>query len=85
MSSAIREACRDGSKVFDFGRSELAATGLRAFKNGWGGAEEQLVYATVGTGEQTVSRSVEVVGSLLRRSPAWVTRAVGEVFYRYAT
>ena len=57
MSSAIREACRDGSRIFDFGRSELTATGLRAFKSGWGAAEEPLVYATIGTGEQQRSQA----------------------------
>jgi len=85
MSSAIREACRDGSRIFDFGRSDLTATGLRAFKSSWGAAEEPLVYATIGIGEQAeVSGADGVVGSVLRRTPTWVTRAVGEVLYRYA-
>jgi CelD/BcsL family acetyltransferase involved in cellulose biosynthesis len=85
MSTAIREACRDGSRSFDFGRSELAATGLRAFKSGWGAAEEPLVYATIGAGGKTeVSGADGVIGNVLRRTPTWVTRAVGEVFYRYA-
>jgi CelD/BcsL family acetyltransferase involved in cellulose biosynthesis len=85
MSSAIREACGGGSRTFDFGRSELSATGLRAFKSSWGAAEAPLQYATIGAGEQTeVSGADGVVGSVLRRAPTWVTRAVGEMLYRYA-
>jgi CelD/BcsL family acetyltransferase involved in cellulose biosynthesis len=85
LSSAIRDACRDGSRIFDFGRSESTATGLRAFKSGWGAAEKPLVYATIGPeGHKEAASSDGVVGSVLRRAPTWVTRAVGEVFYRYA-
>jgi CelD/BcsL family acetyltransferase involved in cellulose biosynthesis len=85
MASAIREACVSGSKVFDFGRSDLVATGLRAFKSGWGASEQPLIYATIGAGESTRSPGPEkALGRILRRTPTSITRAVGELFYRYA-
>ena len=74
MSSAIRAACRDGSRIFDFGRSELTATGLRAFEGGGGGGGDR--------GEKIDGAGL--VGSVLTRTPTWVTRAVGEILYRYA-
>lgn len=85
IATAIREACHCGCSRFDFGRSELATEGLRAFKNGFGAAEEPLVYAIVGevaTGRGD-GRGAAIQG-VLRRSPVWATRLVGELFYRYA-
>ena len=48
MWTAIRDACLEGFERFDFGRSELTATGLRQFKSRWGAVERPLVYSTIG-------------------------------------
>ncbi len=85
MSSAIRDACQEGCSSFDFGRSDLSAAGLRAFKSSWGAEEEPLVYSTIGAGDQDdVSSAAGLMGGVLRHTPSWVTRAVGELLYRYA-
>ena len=85
LSIAIRHACEQGFHTFDFGRSELSGTGLRWFKSSWGAVETPLVYATIGAATQSdTAGGAGLAGRVLRRSPAWVTRAVGEAFYRYA-
>jgi CelD/BcsL family acetyltransferase involved in cellulose biosynthesis len=84
--SAIESACDAGFTSFDFGRSELSATGLRAFKSSWGAVETPLVYSTIGEGELgDLSPATEMLGRVLRHSPRWVARASGELLYRYAS
>ena len=39
---AIQTAVREGDVNFDFGRSDLSNSGLRAFKSGWGAREKPL-------------------------------------------
>lgn len=84
--AAIRDACEQGFRRFDFGRSELEAAGLRHFKAGWGAVEEPLVYSAIGGGDDGSSDAATpgIVGRVLRRSPTWVTRATGELLYRFA-
>ena len=87
FATAIRLACEQGYRRFDWGRSDLPDSGLREFKRGWAGVEEPLVYTTLADAEPTPEGSGRVLGAarvLLRRSPAWVCRASGELFYRYA-
>jgi CelD/BcsL family acetyltransferase involved in cellulose biosynthesis len=85
LSFAIRQACEQGFGTFDFGRSDLSGTGLRAFKSSWGAAEVPLVYASIGAGDQRGDAGAAgSIGRVLRRGPTWLTRAVGEAFYRYA-
>jgi CelD/BcsL family acetyltransferase involved in cellulose biosynthesis len=82
---AIQQACEQGFRKLDFGRSEASATGLRAFKSSWGATEAPLICSTIGDGEQSdVSGVAGLAGAFLRRSPTWLTRALGEAFYRYA-
>jgi len=84
--TAIEDACRAGFTSFDFGRSELSAVGLRAFKSSWGAEESPLVYSTIGAGELgDLSPATEKLGGLLRHSPRWAVRAAGELLYRYAS
>ena len=82
---AIRWACEEGFHVFDFGRTEHENAGLRRFKAGWSSAEEELVYSAIGGAGRDVGSSPlrGVVGGAIRHSPLWVTRALGEAFYRY--
>lgn len=82
--SAIREACEQGFETFDFGRSELVAQGLREFKMGWGAVELPLRYSVIGEPAATAAGAPGLLGTVLRRSPVWVTRATGELLYRYA-
>ncbi len=83
--SAIAEACERGFTTFDFGRSELVAGGLRDFKARWGAVEAPLVYSSIGAeGADEGSTTPGRIAGVIRRSPMWVTRATGELFYRFA-
>lgn len=87
---AIRAACDAGQMVFDFGRSDPDADGLRAFKRSWGAEEEPLRYHAIGgeplsaegpASEPSVAR--RLMGATIRRSPPWVCRLSGELLYRF--
>jgi CelD/BcsL family acetyltransferase involved in cellulose biosynthesis len=83
--SAIAESCEEGFTTFDFGRSDLFAQGLREFKTRWGAVERPLVYSSIGQqGLDEARRTPGKVAAVLRRAPTWVTRAAGELLYRYA-
>ncbi len=85
---AIRWSCENGFAAFDFGRSDFDDRGLRNFKSGWGAVEKPLVYATVGSEPPRVGRlmgaGASVLPPLIRRSPLWLCRAIGEATYRHA-
>ena len=82
---AIQWACANGYHTLDFGRTDADAAGLRRFKLGWGCAEAPLLYSVVGGAPPRLdSSSSTTLAPLLRRSPTWVTRVVGELLYKYA-
>jgi CelD/BcsL family acetyltransferase involved in cellulose biosynthesis len=83
---ALRTACEDGYRWFDFGRSDLSDRGLRDFKSGWAAEEQPLLYTTLAerAPEDGSGRGLAAARALLRRSPGWACRAAGELFYRYA-
>jgi CelD/BcsL family acetyltransferase involved in cellulose biosynthesis len=84
--AAIRSACEHGRETFDFGRTELAHKGLLEFKRGWGATEVPMAYSTYGGPERDRSggRKSELLGQVIRRSPPWICRGLGEVLYKYA-
>jgi CelD/BcsL family acetyltransferase involved in cellulose biosynthesis len=84
--SAIRRGCEDGYRSFDFGRTDDEDRSLRAFKDGWGTSEERLVYTVLADREpqRGAGRPLRLCRPVLRRSPAWACRAVGELLYRFA-
>jgi CelD/BcsL family acetyltransferase involved in cellulose biosynthesis len=78
---------QNGFLLLDFGRSDLASDGLRRFKAGWGAQEVPLEYTSSrGSthGSAGEGRLAAGLGAVIRRSPAFVCRAVGELLYRYA-
>jgi CelD/BcsL family acetyltransferase involved in cellulose biosynthesis len=84
---AIRWACENGYSTFDFGRTDRTNDGLSAFKRGWGARESPLEYAAIGqigTGPPGAGRVADLGREVIRRSPAFVCRAVGNALYRYA-
>jgi CelD/BcsL family acetyltransferase involved in cellulose biosynthesis len=83
---AIRQACGRGDRHFDFGRTDLANDGLRAFKSGWAARERPLVYASLERGAAAGSEGLatRAMGIVIRRAPPWVCRATGNTLYRYA-
>jgi CelD/BcsL family acetyltransferase involved in cellulose biosynthesis len=84
--TAIRWGCENGYHTFDFGRTDLADEGLRAFKNGWGTQEESLVYSVIADRPPRLSsgRFKKMLSGIIKRSPPWICRLIGELFYKYA-
>lgn len=82
----IRWGCENGYRLLDFGRTDLDHQGLREFKNGWGTEEQPLIYSAIADSppRKGSGRAGKVIGSVIRRSPPWVCRTIGELFYRYA-
>jgi len=81
---AMRWGGTHGFTSFDWGRTEPRHEGLREFKRGWGAHEEPaantiLADAPIGTGRTAMGR--KFMTGLIRRSPPWVCRAIGELFY----
>jgi CelD/BcsL family acetyltransferase involved in cellulose biosynthesis len=83
----IQQACLQGYRWFDFGRTDADGEGLRAFKRSWGALEEPLVHHGFGGRGRDVTstdgRASRLVGAVIRRAPASVCRASGELFYRF--
>jgi CelD/BcsL family acetyltransferase involved in cellulose biosynthesis len=52
---SIKTACEQGSRWFDFGRSDIGNEGLRTFKLSWGAVEQPLVYETLGATPEPAS------------------------------
>jgi CelD/BcsL family acetyltransferase involved in cellulose biosynthesis len=86
FSTAIRWGCEHGYRVLNFGRTDLADIGLRAFKRSWGAIEEPLVYSTLGEPPRPAHAAalMGLMRPFLRRTPPWVCRVAGELVYRYA-
>ena len=87
FAQAIRDACLEGNHTFDFGRTDFEDQGLRDFKAKWGGVETPLVYSALGDSTRkpaAADDSASLRRAVLRRAPAWVGRAAGELLYRYA-
>lgn len=85
--TATQWGCENGFHTFDLGRSNVEHASLRHFKVGWGAREELLPYSWIGSApERSASRRSEhALGAVIRNSSPWMCRAVGEIFYRYAT
>jgi FemAB-related protein (PEP-CTERM system-associated) len=86
---AIRAACRDGRRFFDFGRS-TRGSGTYHFKRQWGALETPLYwYAMTADGRQAhqtsaaPSRTTSRLADLWRRLPRPVTRRVGPYVRKY--
>jgi lipid II:glycine glycyltransferase (peptidoglycan interpeptide bridge formation enzyme) len=84
---AIRTACEQGYRRFDFGRTDAGQEGLRNFKLSWGAAEDPLVYQTLGAEARpapaTEGMAARMLGPVIRHGPLLLCRAVGETLYRY--
>jgi CelD/BcsL family acetyltransferase involved in cellulose biosynthesis len=78
-------ACAEGYGVYDLGRTDASTEGLRVFKTRMGAMERPLVYTHVG--RRPPKEKGPAVGHVLQRaiskSPTWVCRLLGEVFYRW--
>ena len=83
---AIKEAKRRSFEVFDFGRTELENEGLRKFKLGWGTKEELLYYSfypKAPSNSKFIFVKNNIVAPIIRKSPKFICRLTGELFYKY--
>lgn len=79
---AITAGCEVGDRVFDWGRTDVGHEGLADFKRGWGAEEQTVTYGVLGdasAGGGTPGGGI--VKNVIQKSPAWVSRAVGEALY----
>jgi CelD/BcsL family acetyltransferase involved in cellulose biosynthesis len=83
---AIRWSIEQGFERLDFGRTELDQEGLRSFKSGWGSVEEPLRYVVLAEAGPAPrrGRAGRLAPPVIRRSPVWVARMLGEIAYRWA-
>jgi CelD/BcsL family acetyltransferase involved in cellulose biosynthesis len=84
--AAMAWGCTHGYTMLDMGRTDVGNESLRVFKAGWGSEEVPLVYTRFGAagdgrGHGSVAR---VLAHVIRRSPTFVCRTLGETLYRYA-
>jgi hypothetical protein len=85
LAEAIRIGIERGCRVLDWGRSEVAQTGLRAFKAGFGAVEHELSWGFAPPLPSPRSAHAEaVLSAVIRRSPPVVCRAIGASLYRFA-
>ena len=85
--TAIRWAADTGHHRLEFGRTESRHAGLQQWKAGWGGEARPLIYSTTGEGGRDLGahRVLDAaLGHVIRRSPAVVCQALGNLLYRYA-
>lgn len=83
---AIQEAHKRGFRFFDFGKTDLDNKGLRDFKNGWAAVESELYYSysPKPPGDKLPGFLMKkFIPSIIRKSPAFVCRWSGELFYKY--
>ena len=84
---AIRAACEQGYRWFDFGRTDIGQEGLRNFKLSWGAVEEPLLYGTLGgrpgLAPAAGGMATRMLGPVIRHGPLLLSRAFGETLYRY--
>jgi CelD/BcsL family acetyltransferase involved in cellulose biosynthesis len=82
--SAIQWACEHGFAVLDFGRTDLEQAGLRTFKASWGAEEQRLYYTNLsGAPPARAPALSKALRVLIRNSPLWLGRIVGQGLYRH--
>jgi CelD/BcsL family acetyltransferase involved in cellulose biosynthesis len=81
---AIRWGCEQGFRTLDLGRTHWGQDGLRSFKLSWGAKERELRYRHLGRASTRDARIGGGLAALIRRSPPFASRLIGEVLYRHA-
>lgn len=87
IDQAIRQAFEQGFRRFDFGVTSRSEVGLRRFKRKWGANETTVsCFAVSGRVPVSVNDSlfVQLASAIIRKSPTFVCRALGESFYKYS-
>ena len=86
MARAIARAADEGYAAFDFGRTDLDNAGLIRFKETWGAVATALSYTSFAgePGYGSGRRAQALLAPVIRRSPPFLCRGLGELLYRYA-
>jgi hypothetical protein len=85
FANAIRWGAEHAYRVFDLGRTDLTNTGLRDFKSKWGAIEMPLAYSSLPPMDCqfTTSALMTTMQTVIRHSPGWICRVIGELLYRH--
>jgi CelD/BcsL family acetyltransferase involved in cellulose biosynthesis len=87
MHGAVQTAVEHGCRRFDFGICHKSNDGLRRYKTHWGAAESEVFQETLlGSIPRQLedSLAMRLTSAVIRRSPTFVCRAMGEMLYRYS-
>lgn len=86
--NVIERACEQGFHWLDWGKTDVENDGLRKFKSGWGSEEQPLFYSNFYLDKADHSTKglrggpvEKIMNGMIRKSPYWVSRAIGEVLY----
>ena len=82
----IKYAIGNGFTIFDFGKTDMENEGLRKFKTGWGAIEKPLFYSYYPEYKKNkvfIFLKDKIVAPVIKFSPKFVCRGIGEVFYKY--
>ncbi len=85
FAEMIEYARQNGYEIFDFGKTDIPNTGLRRFKSGWGAKEEPLYYSYYPAYKENKTFKYinkYFVVPLIKHSPKFVCKTVGEIFYK---
>ncbi len=85
--SAIKWGCENGLKYFDFGISKKEDKGLITFKSGWGTKEINTFYFYLSKKGSVPKMKIGnniYMKKLIQKSPLFICRLIGELFYKYA-
>jgi lipid II:glycine glycyltransferase (peptidoglycan interpeptide bridge formation enzyme) len=85
FTTVIQWGCENGFKIFDLGRTDIANTGLRAFKTRWGAEETPLIYSVLSGNPPKflTNRMMSVMQVIIRNSPLWFCEMAGRLLYHY--
>lgn len=86
--TAIRWGCEHGYEIFDWGKTAADNEGLQRFKGQWGAEALPLVYSMLDTRRSDVApraalskRWSGLMETVIRKSPKFVCRTLGELLY----
>lgn len=85
--NAIKWGCENGYKILNMGITPKSNRGLRKFKSGWGTIEEDIAYTYLNKSDYVPLRKVgesNLLEKIITKSPLWVCRIIGELFYKFA-
>ena len=85
MWEAIKMYVANGSKSFNFGRTELDHKGLLQFKRGWGAREEAINYYKYDLVKNAFikdSSRIKYFNAIFQKLPLPLLKLAGHLFYR---